>query len=338
MDDKRKVLIIAEAGVNYNGDIEIAKKMVKAAAEAGADIVKFQTGIPENVISKFAQKADYQKVNTGDSEGSESQLEMARKLMLPWDVYPELIECCKENHIEFLSTPFDIPCAEFLHGLGMKMWKIPSGEITNLPLLLHIAKYGEPVILSSGMSTLEEIKAAAKLLKENGAGKLTVLQCNTEYPTPFADANIRAMLTLREELLVETGYSDHTMGIEVPIAAAALGAAVLEKHFTLDRTMEGPDQIVSAEPQELKVMVQAVRNVEQALGSGIKEPSPSEKKNMEIARKSIVAKRAIKAGELLSDENITAKRPGSGISPMSWFDVIGKKACRDFEEDEMIEL
>ena len=328
-------LIIAEAGVNYNGNIEIAKKMVRAAAEAGADVVKFQTGIPENVISKFAQKADYQKVNTGNSE--ESQLEMARKLMLPWDVYPELVLCCKENSIQFLSTPFDIPCAVFLHELGMHTWKIPSGEITNLPLLLHIAAYGEPIILSSGMSTLEEVEAALNVLRKNGAGEITLLQCNTEYPTPFEDANIRAMLTLKDKFGVSVGFSDHTMGIEAAIAAAALGASIIEKHFTLDKTMDGPDQVASIEPDELKALVQAVRNVEKALGSGEKIPSASEKKNKDIARKSIVAKRAIKCGEVFTEDNLTCKRPGNGVSPMRWFEVIGQIANRDFEEDEMID-
>lgn len=331
----KKALIIAEAGVNYNGNIEIAKKMVRAAAEAGADVVKFQTGIPENVISKFAQKADYQKVNTGNSE--ESQLEMARKLMLPWDVYPELVLCCKENSIQFLSTPFDIPCAIFLHELGMHTWKIPSGEITNLPLLLHIAAYGEPIILSSGMSTLEEVETALNVLRKNGAGEITLLQCNTEYPTPFEDANIRAMLTLKDKFGVSVGFSDHTMGIEAAIAAVALGASIIEKHFTLDKTMDGPDQVASIEPDELKALVQAVRNVEKALGSGEKIPSASEKKNKDIARKSIVAKRAIKCGEVFTEDNLTCKRPGNGVSPMRWFEVIGQIANRDFEEDEMID-
>lgn len=332
------VIIIAEAGVNYNGDIILAKKMVKAAAEAGADIVKFQTGIPENVISRFAQKADYQKVNTKDDKGAESQLEMSRKLMLPWDVYPELIRCCKENAIQFLSTPFDIPSANFLHELGMHVWKIPSGEVTNLPLLMHIASFGEPIIMSSGMCTLKEVEAALSVLKGNGTDNITLLQCNTEYPTPFEDANIRAMLTLREKFGVQTGYSDHTMGIEAAIAAVALGASVIEKHFTLDRTMDGPDQVASIEPKELVEMVRAIKNVVKALGTGAKQPSDSEKKNICIARKSIVAKCAIKKGQVFNEDNLTCKRPGSGISPMQWFDVIGQKAIRDFEEDEIIEI
>lgn len=331
-----KTLIIAEAGVNYNGDIGIAREMVKAAAEAGADVIKFQTGIPENVISKFAQKADYQKVNTGNSE--ESQLDMARKLMLPWSVYPELIHCCQDYNIQFLSTPFDIPCAVFLHELGMHTWKIPSGEITNLPLLMHIAEYREPIIMSTGMSTLEEINAALNVLKKNGADQITLLQCNTEYPTPFKDANIRAMLTLCERFGVTVGYSDHTMGIEASIAAVALGASVIEKHFTLDRAMDGPDQVASIEPTELSAMVTAIRNVEDALGNGVKIPSESEKKNMVIARKSVVAKQKINRGEVLTEDNLTCKRPGNGISPMRWFDIIGQVAHKDYEEDEMIEM
>ncbi|MDE7446821.1 MAG: N-acetylneuraminate synthase [Lachnospiraceae bacterium] len=337
MYHKKTALIIAEAGVNYNGDIVLAKKMVDVAADAGADIVKFQTGIPENVISKYAQKADYQKINTEDEAGEESQLEMARKLMLPWEVYPELISYCKEKGIRFLSTPFDIPSATFLHELGMKVWKIPSGEITNLPLLRHIAGYGEPIILSTGMSTMDEIEDALSILKNGGAGVITLLQCNTDYPTAYEDANIRAMSAIRERFGVEVGYSDHTMGIEVPIAAVALGASVIEKHFTLDRNMEGPDQIASIEPAELKMMVQTIRNVEKALGTGIKEPSQAEKKNIDIARKSIVAARSIKCGEVYTENNLTCKRPGNGISPMEWDEMIGQKANRDYEEDELIQ-
>ena len=338
MFDDKNVMIIAEAGVNYNGDIAIAKKMVEAAAIAGANVVKFQTGIPENVISQYAQKAEYQKKNTKDEEGEESQLEMAKKLMLPWDVYPELLAYCKEKNIKFLSTPFDIPSARFLHNLGMDIWKIPSGEITNLPLLHHIASYGEPVILSTGMSTIAEIEAALRVLKEGGAGSVTLLQCNTDYPTAYEDANILAMLTLRDKFNLVVGYSDHTMGIEVPIAAVALGAKIIEKHFTLDRSMDGPDQVASIEPKELQEMVQAIRNIEKALGTGVKEPSQAEKKNINIARKSIVAKRFIKKGEMFSEENITCKRPGNGISPMKWFEVIGEKATRDFSYDEQIEF
>lgn len=330
-----RILIIAEAGVNYNGDIGLAKEMVAIAAEAGADIVKFQTGKPENSISKFARKADYQIETTGNDE---SQLEMCRKLMLPDEVYPELVDTCKKNHIQFLSTPFDIESVDFLEGLGVKTWKIPSGEITNLPLLLRIARTGDPVILSSGMCILSEIKKTVETLQVNGAGEITVLHCNTEYPTPFCDANLLAIRTLHKELQIPTGYSDHTMGIEAPIAATALGATVIEKHFTLDRHMDGPDQKASIEPSELKSMVTAIRQIELAMGSGIKEPSLSEQKNMVIARKSIVAKKTIAQGELFTEENITAKRPGDGISPMRWYDVIGQRAVRDFMEDEQIEL
>lgn len=334
---KRHTVVIAEAGVNYNGDITIAKRMVEAAAEAGADIVKFQTGIPEKTISIFAEKANYQKVNTNDLSGEESQLDMARKLMLPWEVYPELVTHCRKCGIEFLSTPFDTDSAEFLHSLGMHTWKIPSGEITNLPLLRYIASFQEPILLSTGMCTLEEVKDAVAVLAEDcSRDRITVLQCNTEYPTPYEDANLLAMITLKEQLGVETGYSDHTKGIEVPVAAVALGASVVEKHFTLDRNMEGPDQIVSIEPDELKQMVQAIRNVELALGTGVKLPSPSEKKNMNIARKSIVALTGIRKGERFTEENITAKRPGDGISPMKWDQVIGKTALRDYQPDEKI--
>lgn len=330
-----KVLIIAEAGVNYNGDIELAKKMVQAAAQAGADIVKFQTGKPENSISRYAAKADYQVETTGNDE---SQLEMCRKLMLPEQVYPELIEECRKNQIQFLSTPFDTESVNFLEQMGMRLWKIPSGEITNLPLLLRIAKTGDPVILSSGMCTLEEIKRTITVLQKNGAGDITVLHCNTEYPTPFCDANLSAINTLRTQLQLPVGYSDHTMGFEAPVAATALGAVIIEKHFTLDRTMDGPDQKASIEPLELKQMVQEIRNIERAMGDGIKTPSPSEQKNIVIARKSIVARRQIKQGEVLSEDNMTTKRPGDGISPMKWFDIIGTKAVRDFMEDEQIEL
>ncbi len=330
-----KVLIIAEAGVNYNGDIETAKQMVAVAAKAGADIVKFQTGKPENSISVYAKKAEYQQETTGTAE---SQLQMCKKIMLPDEDYPELVRACREHHIQFLSTPFDCESVDFLAGFGVSLWKIPSGEITNLPLLLHIAKRREPVILSTGMSTMEEIETAVAVLREHGAGLITVLQCNTEYPTPFRDANIRAMQTIANRLNVQTGYSDHTNGIEVSVAAVALGAKIIEKHFTLDRTMPGPDQAASMEPDELKQLVDAIRHTEEALGSGEKLPSESEIKNRDIARKSIVAKRPIKAGECLSEENLTCKRPGDGISPMKWFDVIGKAAVRDFAPDEQIEI
>lgn len=332
---RKKTLIIAEAGVNYNGDINLAKRMVDVAAEAGADIVKFQTGKPENSISVNAKKADYQEATTGTDE---SQLEMCKKLMLLDKDYPELVDYCNKKGIEFLSTPFDRESVDFLANLGVRKWKIPSGEITHLPLLVHIAKRGEPVILSTGMSTIEEIRDALSVLAENGANDITVLQCNTEYPTPFEDANITAMNTLKKEFGCNIGYSDHTLGITAPIAAVALGATVIEKHFTLDRHMPGPDQSASLEPDELKTMVKMIRETELALGDGEKKPSDSELKNKDIARKSIVAKKSIKAGEIFSEENITCKRPGNGISPMKWNDIIGQTAKYDFEFDEQIRV
>lgn len=334
----KKVTVIAEAGVNYNGDITIAKEMVKAAAASGADFVKFQTGVPKFDVSVFAEKAEYQKANTNDSGGAESQLEMCSKLMLPFDVYPELIRCCEENNIRFLSSPFDPPCAEFLHEMGMHLWKIPSGEITHFPMLKIIASYGEPIIMSTGMATVDEISTTLDYLRANGAGPITLLHCNSEYPTPYPDANIRAMDALRERFGLEVGYSDHTLGIEVPLAAVALGACVIEKHFTLDRHMEGPDQISSIEPDELKTLVTSIRHIEAALGTGIKEPTASERKNINIVRKSIVANRAITRGEVLTAENLACKRPGGGISPMEWENVLGMKAIRDFAPDEMIEI
>lgn len=330
-----KTLIIAEAGVNHNGSLEVAKKLVDAAKKADVDIIKFQTFISEDVISKFAQKAEYQKVSNSKNE---TQLEMVRKLELSFNDFLKLSDYCRKNCIEFLSTAFDNQSIEFLSTIDMERWKIPSGEITNLPYLIKIANLKQPVILSTGMSTLEEIETAVSVLKNNGVTDLTVLHCTTEYPTPFEDVNLNAMHTIKEKFGVKIGYSDHTTGIEVPIAAVALGATVIEKHFTLDRNMEGPDHKASLEPHELKAMVDAIRNIEKALGSGIKQPAESEKKNMAIARKSIVAKVEIKAGELLTEDNITVKRPGNGISPMSWFDVIGTKATRDYQEDELIEI
>jgi N,N'-diacetyllegionaminate synthase len=312
--------------------------MVKAAAASGADYVKFQTGVPKFDVSVFAEKAEYQKHNTDDDAGSESQLEMCSKLMLPFEVYPELIECCRENNIAFLSSPFDPPCARFLHEMGMHIWKIPSGEITHFPMLKVIASYGEPIIMSTGMATLEEIETTLAYLRQNGAGEITLLHCNSEYPTPYPDANIRAMFDLKKHFGLEVGYSDHTLGIEVPIAAAALGATVIEKHFTLDRTMEGPDQISSIEPDELKQLVDSIRHVEAALGSGMKVPTESERKNINVVRKSIVAARAIRKGEVYTEENLACKRPGGGISPMEWDNVLGLTAVRDFAPDEMIEL
>lgn len=331
----KKILIIAEAGVNYNGDIELAKKMVHVAADAGADIVKFQTGKPKNSISVYAKKAEYQEQTTGSDE---SQLEMCEKLMLPDEAYPELVKECSKCGIQFLSTPFDIESVDMLSSLGVHLWKIPSGEIISLPLLIHIAQKHEPVILSTGMSTLDEIETAVSFLREYGADDITVLQCNTEYPTHYEDANILAMKTIESSLNVKIGYSDHTAGIIVPVAAAALGASVIEKHFTLDKSLPGPDQKASMSPEELRQFVQAVRDTETALGTGIKKPSVSEMKNRDIARKSIVAKSHIKKGEIFTTDNLTYKRPGDGLSPMKWFEVLGTSAKKDFEPDEQIIL
>ncbi len=329
------VYVIAEAGVNHNGSLELAKKLVDAAKLAGADCIKFQTFISKHIVSKNALKAEYQKMQT---DPQESQHDMLKKLELSFDEFIELNEYCKIKDIEFMSTAFDFESIDFLYSLGMRTWKIPSGEITNLPYLIKIARLNKPVILSTGMSTLEEIRYAIKVLKENGAGEITVLHCTTEYPTPFEDVNLRAMNTIKEEFNVKVGYSDHTKGIEVPIAAVALGATVIEKHFTLDRNMEGPDHKASLEPDELKSMIDSIRKIELALGNGIKQPAESEKNNIVVARKSIVANKDIKAGELFTEDNLTVKRPGNGISPMRWFDVIGKVAPRDFKEDELIEL
>lgn len=331
---KDKILIIAEAGVNNNGSLEMAYRMVDAAKAAGADIVKFQTGKPENVVSRFAEKAAYQKQTTG---GQESQLDMVRKLMMPFEAFVPLKAYCEKKQIGFLSTPFDIDSIHFLNDL-QSYWKVPSGEITNLPYLLEIAKTHKPVILSTGMADMAEVKAAVQVLQDNGAGEITLLHCNTQYPTPFEDVNLRAMTTLQAELCLPVGFSDHTPGIEVPIAAAALGARVIEKHFTLDRNLPGPDHKASLEPDELQAMITGIRHVELAMGDGRKHATPSETPNKAIARKSIVAKRAIKAGEILTEDNITTKRPGNGVSPMRWFEVLGTAAVRDFAVDELIEL
>ena len=327
--------IIAEAGVNHNGSLELAKNLVDKAKEAGADCVKFQTFKANKIVSKNAAKADYQKKQT---ESSESQHEMLKKLELSFDYFIELNNYCKEIGIEFLSTAFDFESIDFLNQLGMQVWKIPSGEITNLPYLIKIAKLNKKVILSTGMSTMREIEDAVNILKDHGASELIILHCTTEYPTPYEDANLNAMLAIKERFGYEVGYSDHTMGIEVPIAAVALGAKVIEKHFTLDRTMDGPDHKASLEPSELKTMVDAIRNIELSMGTGIKEPADSEKKNIAIARKSIVANQSIKKGDILTETNLTVKRPGDGISPMKWFEIIGTKAIRNFEEDELIEI
>ena len=328
------VYIIAEAGVNHNGSFDFARKMIDAARDAGVDCIKFQTFKSSNLVSHSAKKAEYQIKTTGDT----SQEEMLKKLELSYDKFLSLKNYCDQTGIRFLSTPFDFESIDFLNTIDIPFWKIPSGEITNYPYLLAIAKTGKPVVMSTGMCRMDEIGAAIRVLKENGTKVIKLLHCNTEYPTPFEDVNLRAMQTMRDAFGLEVGYSDHTPGIEVPIAAVALGATIIEKHFTLDRNMDGPDHKASLEPDELAAMVRAIRNVEQAMGSGIKEPSKSEKKNIEIARKSIVAAKNIQKGEILTEENLTAKRPGSGISPMRWSEVVGTKAIRDFEEDELIEL
>ena len=329
------ILIIAEAGVNHNGSLERAKEMALAAKKAGADIVKYQTAVPEQVVSRFAEKADYQKQHTGSEE---SQLEMIKKIHFGFEEHRQLKEYCDEIGIRYLSTPFDLDSIDFLATLDMSVWKIPSGEITNLPYLEKVAALKKPLILSTGMSMLSEIEDALAVLEENGCEDVTLLHCNTEYPTPMEDVNLLAMRDLEEQFALPVGFSDHTLGIEADIAAAALGACVIEKHFTLDKTLEGPDHQASLEPDELEAMVRAIRNIEKALGTGEKHVTPSEAKNRPIARKSIVAKRAIKKGEVFTAENLTTKRPGDGISPMRWYDVLGKEASRDFAEDEKISL
>ena len=329
------VYIIAEAGVNHNGDPELAKKLIDVAAEAGADAVKFQTFIPELIASKYARKADYQKAST---EAEESQLDMLRKVTLSRDDHKMLLSYAGERGIQFASTAFDLDSIDFLDSLDIPFYKIPSGEITDLPYLEKISALGKPVILSTGMSTPDEIRAAMDILYRGECPKISLLHCNTEYPTPYKDVNLAAISTMKREFGVDVGYSDHTLGIEVPIAAVAMGAVIIEKHFTLDRNMEGPDHKASLTPDELKSMVSSIRHIELAVGHPDKTVSESERKNIVIARKSIVAKRDIKKGEELNPDNITIKRPGSGISPMKWYEIIGKKAIRDFKEDELIEL
>jgi N,N'-diacetyllegionaminate synthase len=327
--------IIAEAGVNHNGDMELAMRMVDAAVGFGADAIKFQTFHADKLVVRTAEKAKYQMEATGVSE---SQFAMLKKLELSESQHCELIDCCQKKGIQFLSTPFDLASVDFLQNIHMTLWKIPSGEITNLPYLIKIARTSKPVILSTGMSALEEVRTAVAILQQNGSGEIIVLHCNTEYPTPYEDVNLRAMLTMQNELGVKAGYSDHTTGIEAPIAAVAMGAVVIEKHFTLDKHMKGPDHRASLEPHEFAIMVQAIRNIEKALGNGEKKPSPSEIKNMAVARKSIVAQRKIKQGEKLTEDNITVKRPGNGISPMKWFEVLETTAVKDFAEDELIKI
>jgi N-acetylneuraminate synthase len=330
-------LIIAEAGVNHNGDIEVAKQLIAAAKAAGADIVKFQTFKTEKLVTKTAEKAAYQK---GTTDADESQYAMIRKLELSRADHEVLIEECRRQGIGFFSTAFDTESFDMLVEMGLDQVKVPSGELTNLPLLRYMTRLGMPVMLSTGMATLGEIEAALAVIEQAGTprNRITVLHCTTEYPAPMADVNLRAMLNMKAALGIEVGYSDHTQGIEIPVAAVALGARVIEKHFTLDRNMAGPDHQASLEPHELKAMVEAIRNVEVALGDGVKRPSPSELKNKPIARKSLVAIRAIRAGESFSPDNIGTKRPGTGISPMRWDEVMGRCAPRDFSVDELIEL
>ena len=330
-----KTFIIAEAGVNHNGSLEMALKLIDVAVAAGADAIKFQTFKTENVITVNAPKAGYQKETTGSDE---SQLEMVKKLELDEAAHKKLLNHCQEKGIQFLSTPFDLESIDLLNRLGLKMFKIPSGEITNLPYLRKLGALKKRLILSTGMADLGEIEDALDVLTEAGTPleNLIVLHCNTEYPTPFEDVNLRAMLSIGHAFGVAVGYSDHTPGNEVAVAAVALGAVVLEKHFTLDRNLPGPDHKASLEPDELKAMVQAIRSIEKALGSGIKKPSPSELKNKPVARKSIVAARSIRKGEAFTVENLTIKRPGTGISPMRWDDILKMKASRDFNKDEII--
>ncbi len=331
-----KTLIIAEAGVNHNGSLEMAMRLIEKAAEAGVDYVKFQTFKSEKLVSRHAPKADYQKASTS---GEDSQLKMLQQLELSPNDHIKLIEHCNHCGVKFLSTAFDLESIDFLSSLNLDLWKIPSGEITNLPYLRKIAKMGNKVIMSTGMCTIEDIEAALNVLISNGTPRqnITLLHCNTEYPTPWSDVNLRAMHDIANKFNVPVGYSDHTRGIEVPIAAVALGATVIEKHFTLDNNLPGPDHKASLEPQQLKEMVDAIRHIELSLGNGVKQISDSEKKNITIARKSIVAATHIKKGDIFTEANITVKRPGGGISPMKWDEVIGTTSNRNYIPDEMIE-
>ncbi len=334
----KHTVIIAEAGVNHNGSIDIAKQLVDKAAEAGVDYVKFQTFKADKIVTKSARKADYQQKNMNASD--DSQYAMLKQLELSESQHEELIAYCRQKGVRFFSTAFDLESIDYLASLNLGLWKIPSGELTNYPYIKKIALFHEPVILSTGMSTMKEIEETVSVLTKYGVNRnqITILHCNTEYPTPMEDVNLKAMQTIAHKFGVHIGYSDHTKGIEVPIAAVALGATVIEKHFTLDRNMEGPDHKASLEPDELKNMVSAIRNIEKALGNGEKTVSASESENKTIARKSIVAARNIEKGELLTEENLTVKRPGNGISPMRWEEVLGTKAIKAFLEDELIEL
>jgi len=330
-----KVIIIAEAGVNHNGNIKLAKELVYSAKMAGADMIKFQTYKTEELTTIQADLAEYQKKTDTNVR---TQYELLKSLELSYDDFSYLKKYSEELGIKFISTAFDFDSIEFLDSIGLETWKIPSGEITNLPYLVKIARLNKPIILSTGMCTLDEVENALTTLKDNGAKDITIMHCTTEYPTAFSDVNLKAMVYLKDTFKTKVGYSDHTRGIEVPIAAVALGASVIEKHFTLDRNMEGPDHLSSLEPDEFKCMVESIRHIELALGDSIKKPTETELQNRNVARKSIVAKKFIKEGEVFTEENITVKRPGNGISPMQWFDVLGKVASRDFEEDELIEI
>lgn len=334
---KKSILVIAEAGVNHNGDLALAKQLIDVAADAGADLVKFQTFSADRLVTRRAEKADYQSVNT---KTTETQHEMLSRLELSANMHHELIAHSDMRNIGFFSTGFDIESVDFLIGLGISRFKIPSGEITNLPFLRHIGQFSKPVIISTGMATMDDIKAAIDALEQAGTVRslITVLHCTTEYPTPMAEVNLRFMQSIQRAFGVNVGYSDHTAGIEVAIAAAALGATVIEKHFTIDKNLPGPDHKASLEPDELKIMVSSIRNIEIAMGDGIKRLTPSETSNKFVTRKSLVAKKAIKSGEILSIDNITTKRPGTGISPMRWDEVIGRVAARDFDTDELIEI
>lgn len=335
--DTNHTLIIAEAGVNHNGDINLAKELINIAADAGADIVKFQTFKADSLASKKAKKARYQIENTSKNE---SQVEMLNRLELSKKMHQELISYCKLKKIDFFSSAFDIESLKLLKSLGLNYFKIPSGEITNLPYLKLVGSFAKPIIMSTGMATIDEIKDAMNILEFSGTSKqdITILHCNTEYPTPLNDVNLKAMTTIKDIFNVNVGYSDHTLGIEIAIAAVALGAKVIEKHFTIDRNLKGPDHKASLEPQELNQMIKSIRNIEKAIGDGVKRPSASEINNKLIVRKSLVASKFIKAGELFSVDNVTSKRPGTGISPMKFTNIIGKIAKKNFEKDDLIEL
>ena len=331
---KKHAIIIAEAGVNHNGSLDVAKQLIDVASECGADFVKFQTGNVDNLVTETAKMADYQIANIGSKVG---QKEMLKKLMLPYSDFDELYKHCIKRGIKFLSTPFDIESIEYLERFNMTFWKIPSGEITNYPYLVKIGQSKLPVILSTGMSNLQEIRNAIEVLKSAGCPHVSILHCNTDYPTKMEDVNLNVMKTLKDEFQTEVGYSDHTLGIEVPIAAVAMGATIIEKHFTLDRKMDGPDHKCSLEPNELKQMIQSIRNIEKALGNSEKRATEAEMKNINVARKSIVSAMAIYKGQKLDESCITTKRPGTGINPMFWKNIIGKSANRDYEKDELID-